>query len=129
MTETMFQIAYDYQKPWPENEPLRVEGHFDQEITISPTLARRKANGFLAGHVTMMVSAGQPTLILSEQPIWRVPAILNLPQLGEVGTLGAIDIDAQTGKIILPSPKQISRMQELAHAIAAHFASPTTPAG
>jgi hypothetical protein len=125
----MFQIAYDYQKPWPENEPLQVKAHFDQEITISPVLARRKANGFLAGYVTMMVSAGQPTLILNEQPFWRVPAVLNLPYLGEVSTLGAIDIDAQTGKIIPPSAEQISRMQELAHAIAAYFAPSTTPAG
>ncbi len=123
----MFQIAYDYQKSWPEDEPLTVEGHFAQEIIISPAVARRRANGFLAGYVTMMVSGGQPTLILSERPVWRVPAILNLPQLGEVSTLGVIDIDAQTGEVISPPAEQISRMQELAHAIAAHFASPTTP--
>ncbi len=49
----MFQVVYDYQKSWPENEPLRIEGHFVHEIAISPVVARRKANSFLAGYVTI----------------------------------------------------------------------------
>lgn len=114
----MFQIAYDYDTPWPEGESLKIEGHFAQEIKISPTVARRKANGYLAGHITMMVSAGQPTLILETSPLWRVPATLRLPGLGEVSSLGTIDIDAQSGKVIPLPPDQIQRMQELAHAIA-----------
>lgn len=125
----MFQIAYDYDTPWPEGEPLKIEGHFAQEIKISPTAARRKANGFLARHITMMVSAGQPTLILETPPRWRVPATLRLPSLGEVSILGTVDIDAQSGEVIPLSPEQIQRMQDLAHAIATHFASSPTPTG
>ena len=125
----MFQIAYDYEQAWREDETLTVDIQFAQEIAISPDIARRKANGFLAGYVTMMVSGGQPTLILAKDPVWRVPAVLTLPNVGEVSTLGTVDVDAQTGQVIPPSAEQINRMQELAHAIAAHFASPTAPAG
>ncbi len=125
----MFQIAYDYKQSWRENEFLSVNIRFAQKVAISSDIARRKANGFLAGYVTMMVSGGQPTLILAKNPLWRVPAVLSLPNMGEVSTLGAVDIDAQTGKIIPPSSEQINRMQELAHAIVAHFASSTAPTG
>lgn len=125
----MFQIAYNYDTAWPEDKPLKIEGQFAQEIKISPIAARRKANGFLAGYITMMVSAGQPTLILETQPVWRVPMILTLPDLGEVSALGVIDVDAQSGDVIPPSLEQIQRMQGLAHAIATHFASQAAPAG
>jgi hypothetical protein len=125
----MFQIAYNYHQDWREDESLTVDIQVSQKIAISPDLARRRANGFLAGHVTMMVSAGQPTLIVDQTPVWRVPAVLRLPELGDVSTVGAVDIDAQTGDMILPSFDQITRMQELAHAIAAHFASATTATG
>jgi len=125
----MFQIAYNYNQAWREDESLTVDIRVSQKITISPDLARRKANGFLAGHVTMMVSGGPPTLMMDQPPVWRVPAVLKLPALGEVSTIGAVDIDAQTGAILPPSPAQISRMQDLAHALAAHFALSTTLAG
>ncbi len=125
----MFQVAYNYDQTWHENETLTVDIQFAQEIAISPDIARRKANGFLAGYVTMMASGGQPTLILAKEPFWRVPAVLTLPNLGEIGALGAVDVDAQSGQVMPPSAEQINRMQELAHAIAAHFALPTAPTG
>jgi hypothetical protein len=125
----MFQVVYEYQKPWPKDGPLRVEAQFSGEITVSPAVARRRAAGFLGGHVTMMVLAGEPTLVLGEQPVWRVPACLHLPGLGEVTTVGTVDVDALTGKVIPPSPDQISTMQRRANDIATRFTSPTTPAG
>ena len=124
----MFQIAYNYDQDWREDEVFTVEIRVSKKIAVSPEQARRKANGFLAGHVAMMVAGGRPTLVIDQAPIWRVPAVLRLPALGDVSTIGAVDVDAQTGDIIPPSPDQITRMQELAHALAAHFASSTAPA-
>lgn len=117
----MFQVAYDYQQTWPENQSLKIEIQLAHEITISPTVAQQKANGFLAGYVTLMVSSGPATLWLKERPVWRIPAVLKLPHLGEVGIVGTIDVYAQAGEIIPLSPAQISRMQEIAQALAAHF--------
>jgi len=120
---TMFQIAYDYDTVWPEDQPLKIEAHFAQEIAISPTVARRKANGFLAGYIAMMVSAGQPTLILEDALVWRIPAVLRLPTFGEAGILGTVDIDAKSGDLQPLTPEQITRMQGVARALATHFAS------
>jgi len=124
----MFRIVYEYQKTWPEDGPLRLEAQFIGEITVTPTVARRRAAGFLAGHVTMMVRAGEPVLALGEQPVWRVPACLHLPGLGEVSTIGSIDVDALTGEIILLSLGQIAAMQRRADDIATRFTLPTTSA-
>ena len=125
----MFQVAYDYENTWSDDRPQKIEGHFTQDISISPLVAQRKANGYLSGEVTMMVAAGQPTLLLRDQPVWHVPAVLRLPGLGDVSTLGTVEVDAQTGGIIPLSSDQISRMQDLAHAIAAYFASSAARTG
>ncbi|MCZ7668075.1 MAG: hypothetical protein M5U34_13220 [Chloroflexi bacterium] len=124
----MFQVMHDYQQKWSQNNPLRVKGEFVQDIATPPTVAQHTANGYLAQYVTMMVMAGTPTLFLSQPPVWRVPAILSLPGLGDVSAIGTVDVDANTGEVIPLTESQLSRMQEIAHALAAHFASPATTA-
>lgn len=99
------------------------------EITVSPAVARRHAAGFLAGHVTMMVLAGEPVLVWDEQPVWRVPACLHLPGLSEVSIVGFIEVDARTGEIIPLSPDQIAEMQRRADDIATRFTLPVHPGG
>lgn len=125
----MFQIAQEYQGEWSDDAPLKVEGSYTCEVEVTPIVARRRANGFLAGYVAMMVGAGEPSLVMEEQPYWRVPAVLRLPVQGEVCTFGTVDVDARTSEIIKPSAQQIQHMQELAHALAAHYTSPTEAAG
>lgn len=124
----MLRVVYEYQKTWPKEGPLRVEAQFTGEITVSPTEARRRAAGFLAGHVTMMVLADEPVLVIGEQPIWRVPACLHLPGLGKVSTVGSIDVDALTGEVIPPALDQIAAMRRRVDDIAACFALPAAPA-
>jgi hypothetical protein len=124
----MFQVVYEYKQPWPESGNLRVEAQFSGEITVPPTLARRRVNGFLGKEVTMMALAGHPALVVGDRPIWRVPACLHLPGLGEVATLGSIEVDALTGQVVEPSSEQITLMRDRANAIAAHFATSTAPA-
>ena len=73
--------------------------------------------------MTMMALAGQPALVVGDRPVWRVPACLYLPGLGEVAKLGSIEVDSLTGQVVEPSPEQITLLQDRANAIAAHFAT------
>jgi len=52
----------------------------------------------------MMVSGGQPTLVVDQTPVWWLPAVLRLPAVGDVSTVGAVDIDAQTDALIPLAP-------------------------
>lgn len=125
----MFQVAYTYQKPWPANGPLQIEGTKGaREVNISPEIAQRKANGFLGGYITLMAQAGPPLLLLEDPPVWQIPAHLHLPQLGNVGNIGTIYVNAVTGAVIPLTETEIAQMQELAHALATHFTSTTTSA-
>ncbi|MBI4670211.1 MAG: hypothetical protein HY741_00905 [Chloroflexi bacterium] len=118
----MFQVMLEFDEEWAVNDSHRVEGNFDCEIAVSPIIAKRRAGVYLAMHVTMMTLAGTPTLVVGERPVWRCPVYFNYLPLGEVGTLGTIEVDAQTGEAIPLTPEQISAMQERANAIATRLA-------
>lgn len=121
----MFQIMLEVDEAWAADESHRVNGNFDCEIKVSPTIARRRAGVYLAMNVTMMTLAGTPVLVLRSEPVWRCPVYFNYLPIGEVGTLGFIEVDAQTGEAIPLSDEQIAAMQERANVIATGLAQRT----
>ena len=84
----MARIIYQHPVPWPEEGPLQVDARFRGEIPISPALARQRASGYLAREAALFVTAGEPLLILDEQPRWQVPAILRLRGYGNLAEVG-----------------------------------------
>jgi hypothetical protein len=119
----MFVMLKYWSDDWPEDKPFRVEAHFSGEIPMSPTQARRRVAQFLAAQVKLDSFAGTPVLLLGDRLVWRVPACLRLPGLGdeEVVHLGVIDIDVFKGEMIVPGPEQVSKMQKRANALAIKF--------
>lgn len=117
----MVRILYQYAQTWPEQGPLRVDTRFQGEIPVSPTQARRKANGYLAREIALFLSAGEPLLILGEQPRWQVPAVLHLRGYGRVAEVGTLEVDARTSEVIDLSEADIERIRERAHEIVARL--------
>ena len=46
-----------------------------------------------------MLVGGEPTLVIGKQTVWRVPIILTSSKVGEVGTVGVIDVNVENGEI------------------------------
>jgi hypothetical protein len=118
MEAVMVRIVYEHLAAWPEQGPLRVEAQFRGEIPVSPDLARRRANSYLAREVALFVIAGEPMLILGNHPRWRLPTILRLRGFGNLAEVGAVDVDAQTGKVVSLTEDEIRVIRERAHDIA-----------
>ncbi len=83
---------------------------FTFELTLSAETARRQAQCWLVDQVSYMIRAGEPTLVISttvisttetgqQTAVWRVPAILTATHLGDVGDVGHVDIDVETGSL------------------------------
>jgi len=71
-------------------------------LNITATAARRKANVFLLDQVGTGLGGGDPMLIvLQDRLCWRVPVMLALSPRGLLGQVGQIDIDAQSGELLL----------------------------
>jgi hypothetical protein len=124
----MIQVIYEYPESWPAQGALRVDVQFTQEIAVSPEAARRAANSYLVTYVAMVLRAGQPGLVIGEPAVWRLPLDMHLRGIGYVATLGALDVDAQTGEVLPLSASQIQAIQERASDIIIRLTPEAEPA-
>ena len=107
-------------------------GRMEIEIKVTANVnnlayaaARQKVNGFILSDISYMMHAGKPTLIVDERICWRVPVILSLTSQGDIGEVGAIDVDVETGQMHI-TPQLILEMNARAEGLALSAASTST---
>lgn len=90
-----------------ESSPMRLNLRLDTIITISASEAARLVNQKIITELGTGLIARSPELLVQEkQMIWRVPIILSLPELGDLGQVGTVEISAETGAILTDSTTQ-----------------------
>lgn len=102
---------------FPQTGRLEVDIRVSADVNLSAYAARQKADGFLLSHVGYMLHAGDPELVLGKRIVWRVPVILSQRSVGDVGQVGTVDVDVETGQINI-TPSQIEEIQSRADKIA-----------
>ncbi len=70
-------------------------------INVDAKTARRRVTAWLVSEVGNMLIGDTPQLVIGKQSVWRVPAILTSSSVGTVGQVGAVDVDAENGGIIV----------------------------
>ena len=88
--------------------------------SVTAISARQKVTGFVADEISAQMHGGEPVLVMGEQICWRVPVILSLPPSGDRGEVGAIDVDVETGQLLL-SPSLVQEIENRAEYLAASF--------
>jgi hypothetical protein len=63
--------------------------------------ARRRVSGYVASNVSVLMGGEDPTLVLADRIVWRVPVVLTMPGHGVLGRVGEIDVDVETGEILV----------------------------
>jgi hypothetical protein len=48
-----------------------------------------------------MLMGERPQLVVGKRTVWRVPIVLGSSTVGILGEVGTIDVDAETGEILL----------------------------
>ncbi len=94
----------------PQTGRLEVNIRVSADVNLSAFAARQKANSFILSQISYMMHGGEPELILNSRIIWRVPVILSQRSRGDVGQVGAVDVDVETGQLTV-TPLQIEEMQ------------------
>lgn len=70
-------------------------------MNITPVVARRKVNVLMLEKIGNLLHGGQPALHVADRMYWRVPVILSTPSQGRIGQAGNIDVDVETGEMIV----------------------------
>ena len=69
--------------------------------------------------ISTNMHGGTPRLVVGERICWRVPVILSMPPTGDRGEVGAIDVDVETGQLIV-THTLIEEIQQRAECLATH---------
>ena len=70
-------------------------------LNITPVVARRKINVLMLERIGNLLHGGSPELFLTDRVFWRTPVVLSTPSQGQIGRVGHIDVDAETGEMIV----------------------------
>lgn len=81
----------------PEKGKVEIDLKRSFEIKITATEAQHQVTHWLFDEVSYLMRGLTPTLVLGERVVWRVPASLGLPDLGQIGVAGTVDVDVETG--------------------------------
>jgi len=96
---------------------VRVDVHIQAELNISAFVARQKVTGYVLDHVSDHMGGDDPLLVVDgERFLWRVPVYLAVLPRGRLGQVGAIDVDAQTGQLLVTN-ELLEEMQRYARAL------------
>lgn len=97
----------------PESAPISFDLHLTTTLNVTAQEARDKVNQVVPDLDTRLAT-GEPELaIAGERIAWRLPILLCTPDLGDLGQVGAVDVDARTGEITLD---EAARAQIIQHA-------------
>ena len=69
------------------------------DMNISAFAAQRKVTGFVADEISTQLHGGEPVLVVGDRIRWRVPVWLSLPPTGDLGEVGALEVDVETGQL------------------------------
>lgn len=109
----------------PERGPLHVRVHVDAQINVPAAEARQRVTQFVHRQLSSQMHGGPPVLVLRERAVWRVPVHLTFPSLGDVGRVGELDVDVETGALDV-NETLLRTLEENAEALARRSAAATT---
>jgi hypothetical protein len=108
---------------------LELSVKISAEINITIDEARRKVNGFLLDKLSyLMVSSRDAELAVGDKIVWRFSVNHTLPGFGNLGQIGLIEVDVETGEIQPVPVEQLEEMKRSAKALASSYPLDTTPA-
>lgn len=109
----------------PPKAQVDIQIHVSATLNVTSFVARQKVNVLLLDKIGTGLVAEEPTLVAGGKRLcWRVPVVLALPGRGRVGQIGSIDIDVQTGELLV-NQLQLDEMTHHANQLASRSPLPT----
>lgn len=112
----------------PTKGDLQIDIRLSATINVTAFTARQKVTGYVADELSTHTHGGQPSLHVGERLAWRVPVILSLPPRGDLGEVGYIDVDVETGELLV-THASLQEMNRRAKTLASGTTSQTATTG
>lgn len=87
------------------NPPESGEFSLNIQRTFHMQVSQEEAQRAVMRYITLNISSQffthAPVLFVADQAYWRVPIHLTFPSQGDVGAVGAIDVDIESGALMI----------------------------
>lgn len=103
--------------PLPERSKITLKVEVTADFNVTAFVAQQKVNRYLILHVGDMLHAGEPELVLSESLRWRVPILFSTREKGQLGKVGELLVNVDSGEIIIENPEQLEEIATNAEAL------------
>ena len=110
--------------PLPEHSKITLKVEVTADFNVTAFVAQQKVNRYLITHVGDMLHAGEPELLAAESLCWRVPVLFSTREKGQLGKVGELLVNVDSGEVIIENPKQTEEMAANAEALYQRAASP-----
>lgn len=84
----------------PTEAQIKIELSVTAQVQVTHVTAQRAVSRFLLDQVGNLLYGEQPSLVVGDRILWRVPVWVGSPTRGPLGQVGTIDVDAQSGEIL-----------------------------
>ena len=84
-----------------DTQELNIQVSISTTVNIDPKTARRQVTAWLVSEVGNMLIGGTPQLVISHKTVWRAPVTLTSSEVGPVGEVGAVEVDAESGELLV----------------------------
>lgn len=84
-----------------DTQELNIQVSISTTVNIDPKTARRQVTAWLVSEVGNMLIGGTPQLVISHKTVWRVPVMLTSSEVGPVGEVGAVEVNAESGELLV----------------------------
>jgi hypothetical protein len=91
----------------PKTAPVHLSFHVAATLNIGAEEARKLVNQQVVTELGTGLIARDPELAIDgEKVTWRVPIALSLPGLGDLGQVGIVNVDAESGDLLISTDDQ-----------------------
>ena len=108
----------------PQVGRMQVTIQTSADLNFSALAARRLVGRFIADEIGYLLRSDPPNLVIAERIYWRVRVVLAWPSRGPMGQVGTLDVDVETGQILV-TPEQITEITRHVESLVASY-SPAT---
>ena len=108
----------------PPEAQIKIELSVTAQVQVTHVTAQRAVSRLLLDQAGNLLYGEQPSLVMGERLLWRVPIWLGSPTRGPLGQVGAIDVDAQSGEILY-TQNLLDELVTRGNALAQHSSHPT----
>jgi hypothetical protein len=82
-------------------------------LRVTAKDARRRVNRQVVPELGTGLIARDPEWVIGEScTAWRVPILLSLPELGDLGQVGSVDVDAHSGEVLSDATTRLAIIEQ-----------------